>query len=303
MLLRLEQANLFVVALDESRQWYRYHQLFGDLLRHRSRRQGFAARESHERASQWYEANDFPAEAIKHALAAESWDHAAVLVENNSVRMLKRGQIASLLRLVRALPDEVVFARPELCANFAWALALSREVDEAERYVEPLLPMAEGHPVFLAQLLTLQAHIARTRHDIPQTITHSQRAFSLLPPDDFNARGILGVNWGAAHFYNDDLAKAEAVWMEATRNARQAKNYHVCVMALSFAGQVQAAWGNLHDGASLQRQAVQLGEDNRALPATGRARINLAALLYEWNDLETAVSLLHKCPEVEQTDG
>ncbi len=303
VLLQLEQANLFIVALDESRQWYRYHQLFADLLRHRTRRQGLLASESHERASRWYEANDFPAEAIKHALEAKSWNYAADLLENNSTRMLKHGQIATLLRWAGALPEDAIVARPELCISLAWALALSRKVDEAERYLEPLLPMAEQYPVFWAQVLTLQAHIARTRHDIPRTIAYSQRALGLLPTDDFNSRSILGVNLGVAHLYSGDLTAAKAVWMAAAENAQRAKNHHACILAMSFAGQVQAAWGDLHDGASLQRRAIRLGEENRALPATGRARVNLAALLYEWNELETAVSMLQSALELSKRTG
>ena len=80
LLLTLEQRNLFIVPLDRSRQWYRYHHLFGDLLRHRlDLRSPDGAARLHERACRWYADNGFPADAIRHALAAHAWEEAAAL--------------------------------------------------------------------------------------------------------------------------------------------------------------------------------------------------------------------------------
>lgn len=77
----LEQANLFIVPLDPTRTWYRYHHLFAELLRHRLRMAGEPpAALLHERASRWYEAENRQAEAIKHAFAAHDWERAAGLI-------------------------------------------------------------------------------------------------------------------------------------------------------------------------------------------------------------------------------
>ena len=91
--------------------------------------------------------------------------------------------------------------------------------------------------------------------------------------------------------------------MEAVHNGRRVNNTHATIMALSFAGQVQAAWGNLHDSAALLWLAIEIGEENRAVPATGRAHVNLAVLYYEWNDLDRAAALLLKALELSKRTG
>src|SRR3712207_9290458 len=78
MLERLEHENLFVIALDDERQWYRYHHLFADVLRSRlQREQPERIRELHCRAAAWYERNGWTSEAIRHALAAQEHERAA----------------------------------------------------------------------------------------------------------------------------------------------------------------------------------------------------------------------------------
>ena len=70
----LERANLFIVPLDNDRQWYRYHRLFADLLRQRLQQSTADVADYHLRASHWYEANGYPAEAFQHAVAASDFD-------------------------------------------------------------------------------------------------------------------------------------------------------------------------------------------------------------------------------------
>ena len=78
----LERGNLFVVPLDDQRQWYRYHHLFAEvLLAHALEEQPGQIPLLHKRASAWYEQNNLPAEAIRHALAARDFERAAGLIE------------------------------------------------------------------------------------------------------------------------------------------------------------------------------------------------------------------------------
>ena len=84
----LEQANLFIVPVEPTRTWYRYHHLFAELLRHRLRIAGEPpAAQLHERASQWYESENHPSEAIQHALVAHAWERAARLIDSVATTM------------------------------------------------------------------------------------------------------------------------------------------------------------------------------------------------------------------------
>jgi len=167
VLLALEQANLFIVPLDESRQWYRYHRLFADLLRHRSQMAGLQGLvpHLHRQASQWYEANGFPAEAVHHALAGSDWERAATLIQDLSSMMLKRGEVVTLLGWFQALPDEVVLANPRLCYEYSWPLILSDRIDAAEPYLARAEQVAleNGITPLLGEIAIAKTHIARAR--------------------------------------------------------------------------------------------------------------------------------------------
>src|SRR6266576_1856570 len=137
----LERGNLFLVPLDDRRQWYRYHQLFADVLHARLLdEQPDDVPELHQRASAWYEQNGEPSEAIRHALAAQDWERAADLVELAIPAMRRSRQEAAVLGWLELLPDEVVRVRPVLSVGFAGALLAGGEFEG----VEARLRDAEG---------------------------------------------------------------------------------------------------------------------------------------------------------------
>lgn len=120
----LERANLFLVPMDDERQWFRYHHLFSDLLQVRLKAGGRDhVAELHRRASRWFESAGLTAEAVDHALAAGDAERAADLVERDTVELFARGELNSLIRWVKALPAEVSQERTWLRIYQAWALA------------------------------------------------------------------------------------------------------------------------------------------------------------------------------------
>jgi LuxR family maltose regulon positive regulatory protein len=310
VLLALEHGNLFTVPLDESRQWYRYHRLFADLLRQQLRiveRQGLVP-ELHQRASRWYEAEGYPAEAVHHALAGSDWERATTLIVNVGESMLKSGNVTTLLAWLQALPDEEIRARPELCLSYSWALILTGQMDAAESYLAQAEQIARGEPsrttqeppALLGAIISAQAYIARTRGDDPRTIALSQRALTLLPADALSERSVVALNMGVAHWTSGHLAEAEQTLTEAAHAAQQSGNIYAGLTALCFLGTIQAAQGRLHRAAELYREAIRVG---RGAPAIAYAHIELGALLYEWNDLETAADHLQRGIELGQRGG
>ncbi len=146
MLAALERGNLFVVPLDDQRQWYRYHHLFAEVLQARlMEEQPDRIATLHQRASVWYEQNDLPADAIRHALAAKDFERAAYLLERVWLAMDLSYQSATWLGWAKVLPDELIRVRPVLCLGYAWALLNGGELEasesrlrDAERWLEPL---------------------------------------------------------------------------------------------------------------------------------------------------------------------
>ena len=147
----LERGNLFVVPLDDKRHWYRYHHLFADVLRaHLMAEQPDQVPTLHRRASAWYEQNGSAADAIRHALAAEDFERAADLVELAVPAMRRSRQEATLLGWLKALPDELVRARPVLSVDYALALLDGGELEgvearlrDAERWLDTTADTSE----------------------------------------------------------------------------------------------------------------------------------------------------------------
>jgi len=117
MLEQLDQENLFIVRLDDDREWFRYHHLFGELLRHRLRQvhPGLAA-EVHQRAVEWYEQNEMSECAVDEALCDEEFELAADVIERIYPSMAESGQTETLSRWVQTLPDSILRAHPRLAA-------------------------------------------------------------------------------------------------------------------------------------------------------------------------------------------
>jgi LuxR family maltose regulon positive regulatory protein len=113
---QLERANLFLIPLDDRRQWYRYHHLFGAVLRERLKQGASPATLAtlHERASAWFESQWLLPEAIQHALAVQQWQRAAALIEQIGDELLQSGAIDRLQQLIAALPATVRASHPRL---------------------------------------------------------------------------------------------------------------------------------------------------------------------------------------------
>jgi LuxR family maltose regulon positive regulatory protein len=305
LLLTMEQANLFIVPLDEERRWYRYHRLFAELLRHRLRTAGTEdlVISLHKGASEWYEAHGFPSEAVHHALAAQDWERAAALISAAGDALMKRGEMVTLLRWFGALPEDVVRGSPRLCCDYSWPLILTGQLEAAESYLGEAEEAVQEDPVLLTTVLTAQAHIARARGDDQRTIELSQRVLPLLPQEAFSERSVVAVNLGIAHCNTGNLAEAEQVLEEALHAGERSANLFVKLVSLYFLGRIQAARGRLHEGSEFYQQVLAAGEEGVPLLSLALAHNDLGALLYEGNDLDSGGEHLQKSVDLSRRSG
>jgi LuxR family maltose regulon positive regulatory protein len=305
MLRALEQANLFLFPLDESRQWYRYHHLFADLLYHRLTTA--KGKESvtllHSRASQWYAENGYPADAIDHALKAQDWQRAATLLSEASGSFLARGETTTLLRWFQALPDDVIRAHAQSCYEYSWPLILTGQLDAADSYLEQASEAAADDPVLLRQVVTAQVQIARTRGDDGRTIELSRQVLPLLTEQDLIERSVVMVNLGAAQCNRGDLAEAEQTMREALEAAEKTDNTFVEWVSLQFLGRVEADRGRLHRAADLYEQVLSAGEGGGPSMPLAMAHLDLGGLVHEWDDLDRAYDHLQQCLELSHRNS
>jgi LuxR family maltose regulon positive regulatory protein len=296
MLERLERENLFVVALDDERMWYRYHHLFTDFLRGRLEREspGLAG-ELHLRASAWYEDNRHTAEAIGHAFSASDHELAARLIEQGIPIALRRGEFPTVLGWLEALPTEAKHRRPRLLVRHAVALTLTGRPDD----VEPLLGEAEkiaestakqNHRFLLGYAAAVRSWRARLRGDAPGAIEHARRALSLLPDGDLDQRSFAASNLGFALRINGDLAAADEALAEALMIARAADHTYGTLSTMVWRARVQMELGRLRKAEESFGRALRFVTERGVglLPAAGIAHIGIGALLYERDELEEA---------------
>lgn len=297
---RLEQANLFIVPLDDERRWYRYHRLFADLLRQRLQRAyGAQVPALHRQAAAWYESQGFVTEAMSHALAGADFERAARLVGQNAQAMLYRGEVTQLLAWLGALPDELVRSRPWLCICQAWALLLSGQLEAIEPYLHaagqapPPADAAEPGQDGPGHVAAIRAYAAALQGDAPRASELARQALDSLSEKNVMVRSVVTYLLGGVCLLTEDLAGAAQAFAEAGRIGQEAGNLHIAVPALCALAHLQAVRGQLHQAAGTFGEALQLAGGRRAgrgqpLPMAAMAFSGLAGLLYEWNDLEAA---------------
>ncbi|MFZ0532602.1 MAG: LuxR C-terminal-related transcriptional regulator, partial [Anaerolineales bacterium] len=286
LLEHLEHANLFIVPLDQSCSWYRYHRLFAELLRQRLHATNASSENNlHRLASQWFANQGFIPEAIHHTLQASDWDRAAILISENAVSMLRSGELVTLLSWLKALPNEVILTHPDLCQNCGWALTLTGQLDAAEVYLQQAENIARDDEALLGPILVARAYHLRVRGDIPLAIDYASRALSILPQTDALSRGLAALTLGLAYWNIGDYQESEQAFLEVDRAAQQSGNHYARLTALSYLGNIQAVNGHLHRAAEFCQQVIQLGGQS---PTVAPAHIGLASLFYEWNQLDLA---------------
>jgi LuxR family maltose regulon positive regulatory protein len=313
---QLEAANLFVIPLDDERRWYRYHQLFGDLLKnrleHRVGVQGFVP--LHRRASEWYEEADLVEEAVAHAFAAGDVARAARLLEQHALAIMVRGRLFTLPQWIEALPQDQVRTRPRLCVYQAWTRYWtgSRElVEECLLNAEQALsargeraagatPLAEAERQQVAgYVAAIRAFQAVTSGDIPTTQDTARTASELLPEGNY-MRCLATLALAGAHSSQGDPVTAQKVYAEASASARREGYRSLDASITTYLGMQQAKQGRLHEAADTYREAVDQATNpsGRQLLAAGFPLVKLGDLYREWNNLEMAGDLLHRSVEI-----
>jgi LuxR family maltose regulon positive regulatory protein len=286
LLEHLEHSNLFIFSLDQSRTWYRYHRLFGELLQQRLyNTPTLPLKDLHHLAGQWFSQQGLIPEAIRHELDASNWVCAADLIDKVMVSMLRSGELITLIGWLKALPDEVIFTRPELCQNFGWALTLTGQMEAANSYLLKAEQIAQNDEKLLGPILVARAYYLRVIGDIRQAIEYARRALSILPSTDALSRGLAALTLGLAYWNSGDYQESEKAFFEVERDAQQSGNHYARMTALSYLANIQAVYGHLHKACELCQQVIQLGGQS---PSVAPAHIELAVLYYEWNQLELA---------------
>ena len=294
MLERLERENLFVVALDAERRWYRYHPLFADFLRDRLERESpWRVGELHLDASDWNEQNGGSSSAIEHAFSAGDHERAARLMERGIGQTWYRGEVATLLGWLGRLPREAMRRRPLLMVWYAAALMLTGGPEGAEALLdeaEGAVRQQDGDPRHvLATAAAVRSQHARRLGDAREAVEQARRALALLPGDNLNPRPFVTLCLAEAYSAAGD-GEATAAFAEAAALGRAAGHDYVALSAMASEAHLHLAWGSLRRADEVLGRALGYAAErgSELLPAVGSVRVGIGELLYERDDLQAA---------------
>src|SRR6266487_846239 len=304
LLEHVERSNLFLVALDEERQWYRYHHLFAEVLRSRlQQQQPLVVPELHRRASGWYEQHKLFDEAVTHALAMPDVEHAARLIEQYAQFTNFPSQFQKLLGWLTRLPDALVRTQPSLCLMHAITLMLTHQLEkssarlqDAERCLQENIP-AEQRRTILGQLAAFRSQLARLAGDHERCVPLAHQALELLPETKEMSLTLMLhasalVTAANAYLVDGDMTPAAERFVETTvASVRALGNLPTTMRSISNLARLQMLQGWLRQAAVTIEQAAQLAPGHGGL----QALINgadyyfiLGDLRREWNQLDRA---------------
>ena len=254
---QIEHANLFLIPLDYTHTWFRFHHLFSDLLRHSLGRIAPSKITSlHRRASQWLEANKQIPAAVRHAFQTNDWTYAAELVERHAWNMILHSQVGTVSEWCNNFPEEVIRIRPALCIYHAWALTSAfkkdnfpaadvriRQAEDALAAIDPdarssliagsqpvnTLAWATGQVTLLHSFILMAS--PRREADPAALAELGQRAFDQLPPEDITGRSVGLLDIAYSRQACGDVADAQKRFEQVVGVALKGGNYFGAVVA------------------------------------------------------------------------
>ena len=309
----LEQANLFIVPLDNDRRWYRYHHLFADLLRQRLHQGAASSKgdgsmgeaELHIRASAWYEDSGLEIEAFHHATAANDDERAERLIEGKGMPLHFRGAVAPVLNWLGSLPTTVLDARPSLWTSYASVLLVTGQVTRVEHTLQAAETALQGAQLddktrdLVGRIAAIRATVATSQNQVETIIAQSRRALEYLHADNLAFRTSTTCKLGFAYQLQGDRAAAGRAYTEVISVGEASGNVVFTLIATIGLGSLQEADNQLHPAAQTYRRVLQLFGD-QPLPFASEAYFGLARVFYEWNDLDAAQQHAQQSIELAQ---
>jgi len=314
----LDHANLFIVPLDEERRWYRYHHLFGDLLRQRLRKAyPDLIPRLRCRASAWYEQNGFSAAAIEQAILAEDYQRAARLIQHVAADTWKRGEDSKLRRWLDRLPPDIINDNCLFCVYLAWSLLADGEVAEAQKALDAAEQAFQSmdqegvHPAGLSKealqgrIAAARAFAAFYRGEFAELFDYAGQALEYLPTEDLAWRSTAIHFLGDAYDFQGDMVQAYPSRLAAVEASKATGNSYVSLISNLKLAIIMRRRGMLREVDELCRQQLVRASE------IGMAQTVLAGWLFaiwgetlvELNDLEGAQVKAEKSVELLQGDG
>ncbi len=295
ILAEIERANLFVVPLDDHREWFRYHHLFGELLFDELRRRDTdRERELHRRACAWFASERFVDEAIQHAIAGGDLDAAALLIATHWLGYIYGGRLATVTGWLEAFPRDFVGSDARLCMVEAWTLALIGSVEEARQALaaaqaagyEGELPDGSG---------TVEEGVALVRatwpwSDVGAMLAAARAAYETESTRKSVWQPLAALNLGWALALTGETDEAVSPLEQATALASRHEQWMIAADARCLLAKASLAAGDLAQAERWIGEALGLADTRGLLdlPHVGYYQVILGAVHARRGELELA---------------
>ncbi len=277
MLETLERANLFIIALDQDREWYRYHHLFADLLLQRLKQQRSAEIPAlHLRASEWYEQNGWVEKSIEHAMQAYDFKQAVRLIANSAEDVWGRDEHAQLRRWLNVIPEELIVMKPHLCVFDAWSLIANGQMDVAEQRLQQAEQtldsntsqntasdqpeLFETEQIIRGKIAVTKAYLAFFRHDVSAIVQFANEALELLPEELSIWRSTAIVALGDALSLTGDFISTFPARMEAVEVCKTTGATYIVMIANLKLAVTSRHLGRLQQTIDICKEQIELAQ-------------------------------------------
>ena len=291
----IESADLFLIPLDKQHEWYRYHHMFRDVLRHKLATTIPAPQfeEMHVRVAGWFMNHGQPDRAIHHALEANHLKLVALYMEQGLCDALNREDRSVLERWLRMLPGEFINESPELLVmrgfvhGMRWELGL---LDQAAQRAKTLLD--KGDLSERTQLLTgligvLQGQGFYHANQHEQVVNHLGEALAKLPAEWRYVRGVAGTYLGLS-LYSSDRPEAAQQFLSGQYESYRDKSDSYALRLLLPMAMNDIQSGKYEYAERTSQIILQQAVDNHLPVMEGWGHYLLGFVNYEWNELEKA---------------
>jgi ATP/maltotriose-dependent transcriptional regulator MalT len=309
LLSRLARTNLFLLPLDDDGEWYRFHQLFAQLLRveleHREPGLGATL---HRRAYVWHREHGSIDEAITYAQRAGAFAEASEAIVEAWLRTASIGRHATVLAWLEGFPPELSRRDPQLLLVKAWMCSLAGRREEATAAIAALerlgwpdqRPLSDGSRSFEASLATLRAGFpwgdVNTAYENALRATELQSRESTL---------WSGAAWslGMACYYRGDLDAADRWFDETVEAGPPSERWLVTASALAYRSLIAGERGQVDEQQLLAEGGAEVARERGLEEVRGEVHVAMGVSLEAQGRLEEALPYLERGVAVLRSVG
>ena len=311
LLEQLYNDNLFLIPLDDEQQWYRYHQLFADLLRGLQKTlHGDETAVLHRRASQWYVDEGLSSEAIQHAIDAADYETAVALIENHALDMLMAWHTKTVKGWMQSIPPEWAAKSPKSNLAFAWIYLFGNNFPHALPYIERLreifseVQIDEQDPAVVAEWLALQATLLSAQSMLDESMALANQALAIVPENEDYVRSLIYSGLANNYKQVNDYPRAVEAYQKLIEHGRVGSSFLSEMMGIAGLALYAMERGELRFAFDIASQGVaRVAQSGTLPPISGAIYGELGGVYYHWYQLEEAHRELAKSAQVSTLSG